>query len=357
MKENSQKYVINAGLFGAAGKLWAGTPSSVSPFLHGKVQAPGTNEKQALAKAGICDATGQILPAARPALDALGTAHAFTRMYLSGNLVPTEAIVYFAPGNGPVSLFNAGGDMEIRYPAAEGEFVEMAAQGFGSTIYRAVPFDATLMHDEAVALSALIDIQRKHALKSIAGEQEPGIADCELPVLWSITSRKGNNTQWLANVLLDILSLDGIPSEDLLRSALESLVQKGHAVKNGSSYRLGEDTLALARRMLLFDTALTLTSGYLKNGVLNIAGFTCLQAGVHDLLVIDANAESVTIQSVSSASVLDSVRTFFTDIHSLEKLDTPVAGTAQPQTRRFCPQCGAPITPDRKFCGSCGGKI
>jgi hypothetical protein len=357
MKENSQKFVVNAGLFSAAGKLWAGTPTSISPFLYGNAQVPGNTEIQALAKAGICDTGGKILPAARPALDILGTAHAFTRMYLSGNQVPTEAIVYFAPNSVPVSLLNANGNMQIGFPAVSEQFVEMAAQGFGSSVYRVVPFDATLTHDEAIALAGLIDIQRKQALKSVADEQAPAIADSDIPALLRTTSRKGDNTQWLVNVLLDLLSMDGIPSEDLLRSALESLVQKGHAAKSASSYRLGEGTLALARRMLLFDTALTLTSGYLKNDVLNIAGFTCLQAGVHDLLVIDASADSVTLQSVSSASVLGSVHTFFTDIQTLEKLDTPAAGTAPPQTRKFCPQCGTAITPERKFCGSCGTKI
>jgi hypothetical protein len=358
MTENSQKYVIKAESFGAVGTLWAGTPSSISPFQYGKIQAPGNAEKLSLAQAGICDATGQILPAVRPILDVLGTATGFTRMYLSGGMAPTECIVYFAPGRVPVSLFNAEGNMQIGFPAAVPQFVEMAAQGIGTSVYRAVPFSATLALDESVVLAAMIDIQRKQNLKSLADEQSSSASDCDIPVLWKNISQKGDNTQWLGNVLMELLSLEGISSEDRVRTAAESLVQKGYALKQGSSYRLSEILLTLAGRMLIFDNALILTSGYLSaGGSLSIAGFTCLQAGIHDLLIIDAAADSVTFQTVSSAGVLDNVQTWFSDVQKLETLDAGQAGATVSQTRKFCPQCGAAFQPGRKFCGGCGAKL
>jgi hypothetical protein len=321
------------------------------------VQAPGDAEKQLLAKAGICDAAGKILPAVRPALDVLGTATGFTRMYLSGSVLPFECVVYFAPGKVPVSLLNQAGEMQIRVPAAAKQFVEMAAQTIGTSQYRSVPFNATLTPPEAIVLAGMIDIQRKATLKSVAGEQPPSAAICDLVSLWKITSKKGENTQWLANVLLDLLSIDGIASEDPVVGAVESLVRKGYALKQGSSYRLAEAPLALAGRMLLFDTALVLTSGHLgAGGSLSIAGFTCLQAGVHDLLVIDAGTDSVAIQTTAASGVLDSIQAWLTDAQKLETLDAP-AGSVSSPSRRFCPQCGTAVGPDRKFCGGCGAKL
>ncbi len=356
MAEKTNEYVINADLFGAVGVLWAGNPSSISPFRYGKVQAPGTAEKQALAKAGICDASGQIAAAIRPALDVLGTANAFTRMYLSGGQPPAECIVYFAPGKIPVSLRNIGGEMQIGYPAASGAFMQMAAQAIGTSAYRSVPFDATLSHDEAVALAGMIDVQRKQALRSLADEQTPVVADIGLGALGKTTSQKGEKSQWLASVLLDIISQDRVP-EDRLLPALESLVGKGFAVRNASSYRLGDEALSLAHRMLVFDSALVLTAGHLGPGEsFSVAGFTCLEAGIHDLLVIDAGVDSVHLQSVSSAGVLDSIQAYLTDVHMHEKLDAPAAENAGQQTRKFCPQCGTAIQPGKKFCGSCGAK-
>jgi hypothetical protein len=355
--QNTQKFVMNAGLFGAIGTLWAGTPSSISPFQYGTKTAPGNEEKQALANAGICDTNGQILPAARPVLEVLGTARAFTRMYLSGNLSPSECIVYFSPDGSAVSLMNTGSGMEIVFPAAAEVFVEMAAEGIGSSVYRSVPFDAILSHDECVVLAEMLDIQRKQVMRSIADEKEPAVAESDISDLRQICSRKGENTQWLINVIMEILSVEGISSEDRVRVAVESLVRKGYAMNNQASYRLSDVTLALARRLLIFDTALTLTSGSIgKSGVVKVAGFTCLGAGVHDLLIIDAAVDSVTLQSVSGAAVIDNVRSYLTDVRLLEKLDTPSGGT-ETQTRKFCPQCGTAIQPGRKFCGSCGVKL
>jgi hypothetical protein len=59
---------------------------------------------------------------------------------------------------------------------------------------------------------------------------------------------------------------------------------------------------------------------------------------------------------VSSAGVLDSIQTWFTDVQNHEKLDIPVAGSAPP-AHKFCPQCGAPVQPGKKFCPQCGAKI
>jgi hypothetical protein len=358
MIKNTQKFVINAGLFGAIGTLWAGTPSRISPFQYGTKTAPGNAEKQALATAGICDAKGEILAAAKPVLDVLGSATAFTRMYLSGNLSASECIVYFAPDGSTVSLMNTGGNMEISYPAAAAMFVEIAEQGIGSSVYRSVPFSASLTHDEIITLAAMIDFQRKQALKSIAGEVDPVIATCDIPAIRASTSGKGENMQWLCNVLLDILSNEGISSEDRLQSALESLAGKGYVQKNGTSYQLSGNSLAFARRMLIFDSVLTLTSGYLgTSGSVSVAGFTCIQAGIHDLLFIDSSIDSVLFQSVSSASVLENVQNYLTEVNLLEKLGVPAPGAPVSPARKFCPSCGSPIQPGKKFCPQCGAKI
>jgi hypothetical protein len=357
MEANTQKFVIKSELFGAVGTLWAGTPSSISPFRYGKVQSPGTVEKQVLAKAGICDASGQILPTIRPALDILGTASGFTRMYLSGGQPPSECIVYFAPGKEPVSLLNNAGDMQIGFPAAAKEFVEMAAQAIGTSIYRSVPFNATMSHDEAIVLAGMIDLQRKQNLRSVADEHVSSAVSSDISVLGKIPSGKSDNPQWLCNVLMELLSENEAIPEDRLNSAVESLVGKGYAMKKDSSYQLSGTLLTLAGRMLIFDTALTLTSGYLgKSGSLDVAGFTCLQAGIHDILIIDAAKDSVTLQTSSAAGVLDNVHTYLTDAQKLESLGAPVTGSVPP-ARTFCPQCGEHVQPGKKFCPHCGANI
>ncbi|MBW6517921.1 MAG: hypothetical protein K0A89_05410 [ANME-2 cluster archaeon] len=89
--------------------------------------------------------------------------------------------------------------------------------------------------------------------------------------------------------------------------------------RHNGGYRLTQDTLLLSRRMLLLDTFLTLTSGRIgHDGKVIIIGFTGIQAGVHDLLFIDANKDSVLIDAVSSAVMLDYVSHFLEPSGALE---------------------------------------
>jgi hypothetical protein len=143
-------------------------------------------------------------------------------------------------------------------------------------------------------------------------------------------------------------------------TALGSLAEKGLTVPDGSAYRLSEESAYLARRMLIIDTSLVLTAGHLgPDGIVSVGGFTCLQAGVHDLLYLDATAGTVEIQAVSSAIILDYIRALMTDPSLLKKLDGPAKSPQknQPSGKKFCPQCGTSISEGKKFCNNCGAKI
>ena len=131
----------------------------------------------------------------------------------SGDQIPAECVVYFSPGRSPVSLLNRGSEMEIACPADTAMFIDMAVQGIGASVYRSVPFEADLTLAEAVVLGAIIDLQRKAALKAIAVGQVPAAVDCPAAAIHTLISHKDPDNRWLRNVLFDILSLEGISSE------------------------------------------------------------------------------------------------------------------------------------------------
>jgi hypothetical protein len=357
MQQPAPNYIINAGLLGALGALWGRTPTRISPFQYGTTTF-GTEEKKALSVAGFCNEQGQITPQARPVLDILGNATSFTRMYLSGGPNPYEYIVCFAPGGASASLVNIHGDMQIDTPALVPMFLTMASETIGSSMYRSSPFEATLSSAEAVVLAGMIDLQRKAALRSLAGDVKTEGTLMDPASIQASYSGGNNDNQWLAMVILGLTGTSGIPGTDGFRKALDSLVNRGLVLRSSSSFKLNDDAQFLARRMLVFDTALTLTAGHLGNdGTVTVAGFTCLQAGVHDLIVVDVSGETVGIKSTSSFAILGLVRTFLSDASELEKLEAPAAPVPTVQARKFCAQCGTAIQPGRKFCGSCGAKI
>jgi hypothetical protein len=362
MDKSTKDFTINAELLGALGSLWQGKPTTVSPFRYGDGKAPGKEEKNLLTAGGVCDANGQPVPGIRPALDVLGNARSFTRMYISGGLNAYEYIVYFSDDNKSASLINVHGDVQINYPSIGDLFVTMATQAIGSTMYRNSTLEVNLTPDEALVFSALLDLQRQEFLHSLAGPEESRIVVSLPSDIGTILSRKGKDYQWLNNVIRDIAGPADIPIQGQITAALESITGKGLAAKDKSAYKLSDTALLLARRMLVLDTSVVLTSGHLgPDGIVSIAGFTCIQAGVHDLLYIDEHAGSVAVQTISSAAVLDLIREFMTDPLALKQLDKYVHPVPQSPADikggNTCPQCGAKLTAGKKFCSNCGAKV
>jgi hypothetical protein len=165
MDMKTKDFTIDAQLLGALGSLWQGTPTNISPFRYGKSTALTSEERAALAAAGISDASGMAVPDIRPALDVLGSAQAFTRMYITGGPNAYEYIVYFAEDGRSASLININGDVQINCPSIADLFIEMTTQTLGQTIYRNAATATTLNPDEAVTFAVMIDLQRKEFLR------------------------------------------------------------------------------------------------------------------------------------------------------------------------------------------------
>lgn len=362
MEISKTEYLVNAPLLGSLGALWAGKPTIISPLLYGNVGEISDKDKAELIAAGICNTDGQIVPDILPALDVLGNATAFTRMYLSGGPAPYEFLVYFGPDGKTTSLINVQGEFRINSPAAAEIFMNMTAQTLGSSFFRNASLEADLSPDEALVLFGLVDIQRKVLLRSLADNREVRAENADVSEILLILSDKKGSNQWLGNVMKSLLDQNEPLSGDRIVAALTLLEKKVLAEKTGASWHLSDAGLHFARRMLVFDTSLLLTAGYLgESGEVSVAGFTCLQAGVHDLLFIDASTGRVDMRATSSAEVLEYVRKFLTDSSVHRNLENPsetnsVRADSKERARKFCPQCGTPIQEDLKFCNNCGYK-
>jgi hypothetical protein len=359
MDKSKKEFLIPANLLGTLGTVWAGTPTSISPLLSSG--AAGSEQKTQLIGAGICDEKGKIVPGLKPALDVLGNACAFTRIYISGGPNPSEFLVYFAPGGTTASLINIQGNFRVDCPAVAEVMVDMTAQTIGFTLFRNPVFEADLLPDEALAFSGLIDYRRRTLLRSLADRKAVVEDGADTARILEALAEKDGDAPGLCDVMLSVLDPAGKISPDSIGAALGSLAKKGLVTKSGPLWHLSDAGLYLARRMLIFDNSLVLTAGVVgKSGNVSVAGFTCIQAGVHDILFIDASAGNVSMRTTSSAEVLDYVKTFLTNpnVHrNLAAPDTSASSGPSPQQsndKKFCPQCGAPIKPGPKYCGSCG---
>jgi hypothetical protein len=358
------QFTVKPELLGTLGTLSGKPVSSVSPFNYIQGTTDGKAEIGQLEGLEICDARGIIRADKLAAVQALATAEAFTRIYLTTPQGVIEYIAYFAPDGTIAGVTNDSGMQLISYPATNNAMLELVRQTIGFSIYKNGSFDAHLTRSETLVLSAMIDLQRKEMLHKFAdGRAAERLVHTPEAISGMLAVPPGN-IQWLSSAFVDLFTRERIPKSDAMKNTLETLVTKGFAVRGNNGFTLSDDCVLLSRGHLMPSMYLTLTAGKATpSGTTNGAGFSCIISGVHDLLFIDYHADNVELQTVASAEIHDYVSAFLTNPSVLDGLSdltvqkasaSPAQGTPG---KKFCPQCGAPLKQGLKFCNSCGAKI
>lgn len=356
------QFTVKPELLTTLGKISGKTLSPVSPFRYGnETNAEGGVSE--LAALGICDANGVVAADKKIAVTSLAEADAFTRIYLTTSQRIIEYIAYFAPDGKIVGLTNDGGMQLITFPAPNDAMLELVRQTIGFSLYRSSSFTAQLNRAETLVLAAMIDLERKEMLRKFADSKTAERIDVSQKDVLEMLKVPPGTIQWLSSAFVDLFSPEHIPKPDDLAGVFESLVKKGLVVGSGKNHSLSDDGILLARNHLMPSMYLTLTSGKGQtSGKTNVAGFSCIVSGIHDLLYIDYHADDVELQAVASAEIHEYLSAFLTNPSVLGGL-AGISGQKEPAPaqaasgKKFCPQCGKPLKPGLKFCSGCGAKI
>ncbi len=355
-------FAIKPELLATLGKISGLTLSPVSPFRYGTETDVASGIAQ-LAAIGICDAKGIITADKKDAVSLLASADAFTRVYLTTPQRVIEYIAYFAPDGKIAGVTNDEGVQLITFPAPNDAMLELIRQTIGFSLYRSSSFSAQMNRAETLVLAAMIDLERKEMLRKFADSKvAERIAVSATEVLEMLRVQPGN-IQWFSSAFVDLFSPERIPKSGDMAGIFQSLCTKGLITGPGKTFSLSDEGLLLARHHLMPSMYLTLTSGKGQpSGKTNVAGFSCIISGIHDLLYIDYHDDEIELQAVASAEIHEYLSAFLTNPavlsgltdFSAQKAPAPVHAAAG---KKFCPQCGASLKPGLKFCSSCGAKI
>lgn len=342
------------------GKISGKTLSPVSPFRYGSENNTGGGIPD-LAALGICDKGGVIAPEKKDAVTALAEADAFTRIYLTTPQRIIEYIAYFTQDGKIVGLTNDGGMQIVTFPAPNNAMLELVRQTIGFSIYRSSSFTAQLNRAETLVLAAMIDLERKEMLRKFADSKTAERIEISQKDVLEMLKVPPGSIQWLSSAFVDLFSSERIPKPEEITGIFESLAEKGLVTGSGKKHSLSDDGIILARCHLMPSMYLTLTSGKGQpSGKTNVAGFSCIVSGIHDLLYIDYNADEIELQAVASAEIHEYLSAFLTNpsvFGGLADLSARNIPDQAPGQKKFCPQCGASLRPGLKFCSSCGAKI
>ncbi len=314
--------------FTPAALAWIGgafeTVSAISPFRTLQADDFGQEDMEVLQEAGVIQNGGEITPEWYTALQKLANPDAYTRVRFRSGPLQADRVVYFAADDpSPVSLTTTAGGLTFDYPPMNHAFLEDIADFTGRSHVVNSDLEADLDYASARVLVTLIDRDRRHVLGCLAREEEPRARRHSAEEIAEEIQGETGSGQRLASILQGLRDRPADPGAGAIAEYLENLVARDLIVGENGGYRTAGDAQRLAGHLLVVDGIVQIDGGSIT-GDQSIEGMEAIfvLGGLHDILMIDPGAGSVTVQTISGTQLHTILRGF------LGERPTPRQGSA-----------------------------
>ncbi len=290
--------------------------STVSPFSRLTADGFTEEEKNDLLEVGVVDNEDNITSAWSVALTCLARPHSFVRLRFQTDILGSERVMYFGDEElDSISLtFTQDEKIRVEYlPDNEGFLAEIAQHTGNSTLLNS-NFDCRIGFHEALLLLAAVDLNRLQILRCIADEVQPSFVTFTEDALYNAAFIDGEQPVRLTKILRAIRNRpEDLPREEL-GECLQSLCDRELFVTAEEGYELGDAGKRLAGNFLIIDQVVQIDCGSAGDeDDLSFAQALFLQAGLHDILMIDPGGGSVALETVSAAVLGDYLQTWVTE--------------------------------------------
>jgi len=354
-------FTMEEDLLPVVGTLHSGEKSPLSLLKGTKKQIPADSISR-LRSRGIVDASDKIKSEFEHAVETLARTSTFARLKFSAGKTIFEFIVYFPEDQtSPVSLTHNAHEIIVHDPAAIDDIFDLIDQNVGHSGLLSVQFSGEFSHEEALALCAMLDLERNALLRRLAGGTEPVQRAYNLPQITSWAGDKKKSYQSFEFVVQSRIGLSSPPTPQQIQNGLLSLAAKGHVLRPESKFQLNETLENVAGRFPIIDNfAIVETVKLVNNKTLWAGSFISLQAGVNDLLYLESIDGKIIIRCITGLELLNLVARSLSDPDYIKVPSEPLPAPSSPELPKkgsFCSKCGAPIRVGKQFCAKCGEKV
>lgn len=297
-----------------AALCWLGSAfdekTKLSPFSNLAADGLTAEDQQGLVSQGIIDGANALNPEAYALMECLAKAKAHANVRLSGSFGQVDRTAYFW-GDRIVTADYARDHFIIDAGGGTEGITEIISEIAGNSRLVNSNLNARMGIKSAIAFAALLDLTRRHAMTQYAeaGVMPDGFTVSDILTMLERADKHRWLTWFLKTLRLPGASLDRAEVEE----ALSHLESSPWVLKTGAGYFLTGEALELASNFLVVENILHLRSGQ-EDDQGRILGAECvfLQAGLHDVLMLDISADAVEFNAISTAAMLDYVRKVMT---------------------------------------------
>lgn len=239
----------------------------------------------------------------QPVLQELAKTKGFVQLRFTNSPELFNHTVYFSEQNeGGVALTSLGKELLLEAPAPVQELLDSLGRNMGKSSLIGHSFHCQVSPLAGVLFCALLDEQRRQYWSAMSNDAAAASICCELN---DLVSAKPQMPQSLALLMADTAELSWPLDSAASELAASELVQKGLLLFKDGAYSLGEGALRLAGRFLALESILHVNAGYVPDDeILVTSGVSYVQAGVRDILCLEATEREATISTVSAQSVI-----------------------------------------------------
>lgn len=270
------------------------------------------DNKEFFVEKSIIDTEGHICDDIKEALEILSHPEALVKIMFSGGVNRYEhTISYDKALKHHVSYTVAQDYYTLDNQATVEDILSLIEDFVGKSSLKSININQKLSSQEALVIAAMLDMERRTILRSFVDELPYANSSYTFNMIWRMVHSSNASIQWLVYCFSEVIGEHLTLRQEQLKKVLDQLVDKKLILEMHGQYQLSDSLAQLANRMIVIDNILAIeTIGTDKDNTRTSAGFTCLQAGIHDLLVLDYDGIDVLIETISSASLLENIKSF-----------------------------------------------
>jgi hypothetical protein len=269
----------------------------VSPLSSLQVAGFQEEDKKSLLEQEIIDAAGALIPKAYEFFNELAGVESFAGFRVSGAFGKIDKIAYFK-GKRVFWVDNAGGTYIFSEAKDSIDLLKILNEISGISHLVNASLDIELDSTAALIFASLADLTRQAALMTYA---EKGAIPEGFSVEAILEGCKLAGGRWLGSYLRNLRLPGSAVNLQNSAAALEAMIEAGIAARNDKGgYTLLREAYAMAVNLLIIEHAFHLRIGKMSGGEILSGEALILQAGLHDVLMIDSDGQKIGFTSIST---------------------------------------------------------
>ncbi len=304
------KYVFDEGQLKGFNKI-IGEKNDISILNYFETKELTDEDKDFFTQQGIIDTEGNIKEDKKRQLDVLANPEALVTFMFTGGAAKYEHTISRDASKKDIS-FTATPEYFTIDNVTEGqELIDLIVDFVGKSSLKSVSLHQRVSVEEAFVLAAMLDMERRSILRAFVDELPYSRSRYGFNMIWRMVHSSNASIQWFVYCMSEVVGEHITLRQEQVKNVLEELKKKELISEENGQYQLSRDLCQLANRMIIIDNVINVEAvgKNMANEVIN-TGFTCMQSGIHDLLLIDYDGSEVLLETISSNVLLEYIERF-----------------------------------------------